>query len=193
MKDDKIIIEHPPCSRYRVILFPKTPWRRADYPDATAAERAFKNGLRHVAKKLRFMIDANCLDVSRLFFDPRYDANGPKPVSYFICGGRADIWDPSRDELTDTDRPPVVGGREGAQRKCFASFDELEKAVRAVVNDERFLERDEWLNFGMALHYESDGSADGLELWQEWCATWTEGENDPAENERVWNSFRRRK
>lgn len=49
--------------------------------------------------------------------------------------------------------PTAADERADAQRKRFAWFEELEKAVRAVVNDERFLERDEWRNFGAAIHY----------------------------------------
>lgn len=51
-------------------FFPEKPWMRSDYPDATTADRAFKSGLRRVAKKLRLQIDTNCLDVPRLF-EPR--------------------------------------------------------------------------------------------------------------------------
>lgn len=188
-----IIIDHSPCCRYRVILFPKTPWRRADYRDATTAERAFKNGLRRLANELRLLIDTNCLDVPRLFFDPRCDSKGLKPASYFIGGGCVDLWDPSDEEFSRDDGLAVVSQRADAQQKCFSSFEELKGAVRAVANDDRFLERDDWRNFGAAIHFETDGSAEGLELWQEWCATWTEHRNDPEENERVWRSFRRAK
>jgi hypothetical protein len=189
----KLIIEHQPCSRFRVILFPEKPWRRADYSDFGSAEKAYKSGLGLLAKQLDLMIDENCLDLARLFFDPRH-AEGVTPVSYFVPGYCVAPWneefcyESASSVKSAADRREMKTGR-----KKFDSFDELASAVRAVRNDERFRERDMWLKFGAAIHFEADGSEEGLALWQEWSAGCTCCDNDPKENERVWRSYRRPK
>jgi hypothetical protein len=66
----------------------------------------------------------------------------------------------------------------------------LREAVMSVRNAERFDGRDSWLKFLAAIHHETDGSDDGLELALDWSATWDTGGDNPTETERVWNSFR---
>lgn len=66
----------------------------------------------------------------------------------------------------------------------------IREAVMALPNDgDAFASRDDWLKIVAAVHHETDGSDDGLELVQEWSAqhpTYDEGET-----ESVWQSFHR--
>ena len=64
----------------------------------------------------------------------------------------------------------------------------LHDALMAIPNDNP--DRDWWLKFGAALHFETGGSAEGLESWDEWSALHCS--YDPIETKRVWKSYRRR-
>ncbi|WP_417809948.1 AAA family ATPase [Thioclava sp.] len=86
-----------------------------------------------------------------------------------------------------SDGPEAVSGeREGLPP------DLVREAVMALPNDgDVFANRDDWLKIVAAVHYETDGSDEGLELAQEWSAqhpTYNEGET-----ESVWQSFHRAK
>lgn len=48
------------------------------------------------------------------------------------------------------------------------SIDEIAKWIDTVKNDDWHY--DDWIKFGMALHHETEGSPDGLRLWEEWSA-----------------------
>lgn len=90
---------------------------------------------------------------------------------------------PKQDEDSDDLRKTV------AEMQVFeGNIEELRKAVLSVPNDEKFESRDAWLSFLAAIHHESDGSPEGLEIAHEWSDTWEHG-NDEAETERVWESF----
>lgn len=81
--------------------------------------------------------------------------------------------------------PPAEPGQIG--------MDRLRAALLAIPNDGSNPEldsRDGWLRIGMSLHFETGGSADGLDLWQEWSAQWPGYDADAAED--AWQSFRRR-
>lgn len=51
--------------------------------------------------------------------------------------------------------------------KLGASIDELREMVDAIDPDAH---HDEWIKVGMALHHETDGGDEGLELWDEWSS-----------------------
>ncbi|SEL86978.1 Primase C terminal 2 (PriCT-2) [Roseovarius azorensis] len=61
------------------------------------------------------------------------------------------------------------------------------EAVRAVPNDIK--DRELWVARLAAIHAESGGGSDGLELAHQWSAQ--HHSNDPAETDRVWASFKR--
>jgi hypothetical protein len=48
--------------------------------------------------------------------------------------------------------------------------------------------RDTWLQVGMALHHETDGSAEGRELWDEWSAN-CPGKFSDDEQDKAWSHF----
>jgi putative DNA primase/helicase len=60
-------------------------------------------------------------------------------------------------------------------------------AIAALANDGRFVDRDEWVKIGMAVHDGTDGSAAGLRGW----LVWTERLHPDAENScsRAWATF----
>lgn len=66
----------------------------------------------------------------------------------------------------------------------------VKEALMSLPNDgDAYANRDDWLNIGAALHHETDGSDEGLDLFQEWSGqhpTYDEGDT-----ESVWQSFRR--
>ena len=68
--------------------------------------------------------------------------------------------------------------------KLGASIDELRDMLSAIDPDAH---HDEWIKVGMALHHETDGSEEGLALWDEWSA---QGDKYRAgECERRWGTF----
>ena len=48
--------------------------------------------------------------------------------------------------------------------------------------------RDIWIKVGMALHHETDGSPEGLEIWREWSSG--SDKYDAADTTRQWRSFK---
>lgn len=88
-------------------------------------------------------------------------------------------------------RPARADTLEGASgEREGLSLAVIREAVMALPNDgDTFASRDDWLKIVAAVHHETDGSDDGLELVQEWSAqhpTYDEGET-----ESVWQSFHR--
>ena len=65
-------------------------------------------------------------------------------------------------------------------------FHVIRAALMAVPNDAR--PYGEYIDFGMAIHAESDGSEEGLQAWQDWCAK--NPNNDPGLNESKWEGFK---
>lgn len=91
-----------------------------------------------------------------------------------------------RPALLDQDAAPTAEPGE-------IPFATLREALLAIPNDGSNPDtesRDAWLNIGMALHYETGGSAEGLDLWQEWSGQWPRYDADRTEA--AWQSFRRR-
>lgn len=89
-----------------------------------------------------------------------------------------------RARSTD-DAPPAEPGQIG--------IDTLRATLMAVPNDGSNPDadsRDWWLTIGAGLHYETGGSADGLNLWLDWSAQWPGHDCEAAEA--AWQSFRRR-
>lgn len=83
------------------------------------------------------------------------------------------------------DAPPAEPGQ--------IALGTLRAALMAVPNDGSNPDaesRDWWLTIGAGLHYETGGSAEGLDLWLDWSARWPG--HDPAAAEAAWQSFRRR-
>jgi putative DNA primase/helicase len=62
-------------------------------------------------------------------------------------------------------------------------------ALMAIPNDDH-ISYDEWLEIGMALHHEFDGSKQALELFHEWSAQ--SGKYDADDLDRRWQSFVRK-
>lgn len=67
---------------------------------------------------------------------------------------------------------------------------EAKAALDDLPFDEWCEDRDGWLQVGMALHHEFDGSEDALDLWNEFSSR--SGKFDPEDQERVWRSFRKK-
>lgn len=83
------------------------------------------------------------------------------------------------------DAPPAEPGQ--------IAMETLRAALLAVPNDGSNPDaesRDWWLTIGAGLHYETGGSAEGLDLWLDWSARWPG--HDPDAAEAAWLSFRRR-
>jgi hypothetical protein len=66
-----------------------------------------------------------------------------------------DIW---IEELAESDTPESMPGK-------GASMDEMRHLLTQQNPD---MSRDEWVRMGMIIHHESDGSDEGLALWDEW-------------------------
>lgn len=66
-----------------------------------------------------------------------------------------------------------------------ATFDEMRQLL---ANRTGYGDHDEWLRVGMALHHETQGSAEGFELWCKWSAQWDQYPGAEAIWPR-WKSF----
>jgi hypothetical protein len=65
----------------------------------------------------------------------------------------------------------------------------VKAALKSIPNDGQGAEvsRDWWVKMLAPLHHESSGSAKGLKLARKWTDRWPSA--DPAETDRVWDSF----
>lgn len=68
--------------------------------------------------------------------------------------------------------------------KLEVSFEELRELVEALDPDDH---HDEWIKVGMAIHHETDGSDEGLELWDEWSSQGSKYRE--GECARRWGTF----
>ena len=69
--------------------------------------------------------------------------------------------------------------------KLGRTIEEVAKWISTVKNDDWHY--DDWIKFGMALHHETDGSPEGLRLWDEWSAQ--SGKYVHGTCARHWRSF----
>lgn len=75
-----------------------------------------------------------------------------------------------------------------AQESLVAELDEVTNALRALPND--FPDRETYLNVAVALKAAlRDHPVEAEALWQEWCARWSAGVNDPTVVARDWESL----
>ena len=83
-------------------------------------------------------------------------------------------------------RPPLDVGQ---GEPTGLPFHVIAAATMALPNDgDAFASRDDWLRIGMALHAESEGSEEGLQVYQEWSSQWHG--YDAGATEAAWESFR---
>ncbi len=83
---NKLIIEHNPCPKFRVVIPLSSPWRAADFPSQDIANSVWKQFVINVAKELGLHHDQSCVDSSRLYFLPRHP-NGSEFITEVINGG----------------------------------------------------------------------------------------------------------
>jgi hypothetical protein len=77
------------------------------------------------------------------------------------------------------------------QAQLAGAPDTVAKAVAALPNDGNFPDREAYIRVGHAIKGATlDDEARGLELFQEWAARWTGGENDPDVVEADWSRMR---
>lgn len=89
-------------------------------------------------------------------------------------------------------QPPARGPRQSSGEKTELPFEEFRDALMAVPNDASNPDadgRDWWLKMLAAVHHETDGSEEGLELVQNWSAQHESYDRDGTES--VWQSFLR--
>lgn len=86
----KLVIQHPPFPKWRVIFPLKTSWKAADYTSQEIANEAWKKFILSLAKGLSIEADKSCVDSSRLFYFPRHPRGG-SPKSTVIQGQFVDI------------------------------------------------------------------------------------------------------
>lgn len=68
------------------------------------------------------------------------------------------------------------------------NLDELPAVIDAIPNTQR--DYDKWISIGMALHDATDGSHEGLRLWERWSAKNTQAHDD-SHMDYKWHSFGR--
>lgn len=194
----KITIEHEPCRKFRIIVPLAEAFRVADFVSLAETADAWRRMCLALAEELGLNTDPNALLLTQLFFDPRHPS-GFEPVVRHVSGwpfnaaaalarnvgkkARPAVFAPQQSRPQDeTKRNPFVRGGE-------CDYGAVRGAVMAIRNDERFNARPTWLQVMGALHHATHGSAEGLEIAQEWCATSTRQDDNPSENERTWRSL----
>lgn len=168
--------EHP---KVRVILFPAWPWRTADYADTRTAARAYRAGLADLAERLGLAADPAAMDPARLFFLPRH-APGANFSAEWIDGGTAEVWPEPGAVLAIGEVLPALAGDGEVPPEVLAS------ALGAIRNDSRFA-RHEWVKIIAAVR--NCLGEEGREAAEVWSAEWSEGDHDPEEFARVWESI----
>ncbi|TCM78334.1 putative DNA primase/helicase [Rhodovulum steppense] len=168
--------EHP---KVRVILFPARPWRAADYANTGTAARAYRAGLANLAEVLGLAADPAAMDPARLFFLPRH-APGADFSAEWIDGGAAEVWpEPGAAPAIGEVLPALAGEGEVPPEVLFS-------ALAAIRNDSRF-GRHEWVKTIAAVR--NALGEEGREAAEAWSAEWSEGDHDPDEFARVWESI----
>lgn len=84
-------------------------------------------------------------------------------------------------------------GKRTAEVKSGRPFHVIRDALMTIPNDGSIPDnasRDWWLQNGMALHFESDGSDEGRAAFHEWSGLWPG--YDPDATDKAWNSFGRK-
>ncbi|WP_057795258.1 bifunctional DNA primase/polymerase [Roseovarius atlanticus] len=108
------------------------------------------------------------------------------------------VWDvrDNRDQLTDWPNQLVAlfNGHKSEILKVPEGLSRrLRSALMAIPNDTSNPDaesRSWWLRIGAALHYETEGSEEGLELFHKWSMGWHD--YDPDHTEQLWKSFGRK-
>lgn len=100
-----------------------------------------------------------------------------------------------RGVLPEASEVKREGGLERAevdQDSLRGDPDLVRRAVEALPNtSELFLSRESWRDVGYAIKAAlPDDPAAALELFQDWCARWKDGTNDPAYVEAEWRRFK---
>ena len=88
--------------------------------------------------------------------------------------------------------PPREPGKKRTGEKTELPFDELADALMAIPNDESNEDaesRDWWVKMLAALHHETDGSEEGLELAKKWSRQHYSFDDDNTDE--TWHSFHR--
>lgn len=168
--------EHP---KVRLILFPARPWRAADYPDTRTAARAYRAGLADLAERLGLAADPAAMDPARLFFLPRHALEADY-LAEWIEGDTAEVWPEPGALPVEGELLPALA-EEGKVPPGV-----LFSALTAIRNDSRF-GRHEWVKIIAAARNALGEEA--REAAEAWSATWSEGDHDPDEFARVWDSI----
>lgn len=100
-----------------------------------------------------------------------------------LSGSLTDDLPPWPEALMRPSGPPREAGQ---GEPTGLPFHVIKSALMAVPNDARHYA--EYIDFGMAVHAESEGSEEGLQAWQDWCAK--NPNNDPDLNESKWEGFK---
>jgi predicted P-loop ATPase len=106
-----------------------------------------------------------------------------------IASERVESWGAWRTDNTPVDDDDLLGISRAMPMGLSA--DEIREAVFDLPKDEFCEDRDGWLQVGMALHHEHEGSKDGLKLWNEWSSQ--SKKFDADDQARVWKSFGERR
>jgi hypothetical protein len=156
VEDMRVTIEHAPCEKYRIILWPVRSWIRTCDQDVYR----YRLGMQQLAANLGLMVDDACTGVSRLYFDARHKP-GSSPVVVHMEGDAVDPWtnveipqqmarhaakgnaktsDPSGSgesqpvgqHATKGTAPPRKGGIIGAFNEAYSIVEAMEKFIPGV-------------------------------------------------------------
>lgn len=111
----------------------------------------------------------------------------------FLSQGQAEAWARRFDELAAArgwKRKGLSAGLAGAESQ-FAHTESLdvsmEDLAEIVAKVPRAEDYERWVHVGMAIHYQTRGSAEGLSLWHDWSSS--ASNYDRAGCEAKWQSF----
>ena len=116
--DIHVTFEHQPCPRYRVALPLARPWVANAYATPKEATQAWEDAYAALAAALRLRHDVSCADVSRLFYLPRYPADGAAPECALLEGSQVDIFglpEPIPEVLRNARQRQGSGGKDRTQ------------------------------------------------------------------------------
>ena len=183
-----VTLHHPPCSRCRVMIPVRKPWRRANYATYREGAKAYADGVIEAAAEIGLNIDPAATDLARLYYGPRHPP-GRKPRGRLIPGRLAEPWAKPKPVTSDEDFEPLTASDLRRMRKTGLSSEVFAAALHSIPNDATFDDRNAYVAIAASIYHETDGSDDGLALFQEFAARWEGGTSDPEEDERVWRSL----
>lgn len=136
----------------------------------------------------QFGSDKHCKDIARVMRLPGFWHVKGKPHFVTIKINMAPfVGGYSPDDIRKAFIPAGIPPRPALPSVSAGTADP--ERIRSALAKIDATDRDTWLSVGMALHYETGGSQEGFELWDDWAQTCPEKYSEEGQD-KAWRHFR---